>query len=221
MSNVRFWEKQNRWMRFFYLKLLDPSLCHAWLTTLNTAKQSHLQPTIVLYFLNTTVFEVASKLSLSAVNALDCGEIIHKFGTVVEKTPLYAAAVCARRQFSSFDCFVNSESSARTPITSSIQHFIHKCLKRYGRFCLRRFLLCLQLDLRRASFINLFRRVKNNCSWGSGGESPEIYVLFSHLWDFSSSNKNSDLMFHFFSMNVLFRDGNWDILTYFFPLHGK
>ena len=50
---------------------------------------------------------MASKLSISAVNALDYGEFIHKFGNVVEKTPLCAAAVCARRPFSSFDSFVS------------------------------------------------------------------------------------------------------------------
>ena len=50
---------------------------------------------------------MASKLSISAVNALDYGEFIHKFGNVVEKTPLCAAAVCARRPFSSFDTFVS------------------------------------------------------------------------------------------------------------------
>ena len=50
---------------------------------------------------------MASKLSISAVNELDYGEFIHKFGNVVEMTPLCAAAVCARRPFSSFDSFVS------------------------------------------------------------------------------------------------------------------
>ena len=50
---------------------------------------------------------MAFKLSISAVNGLDYGEFIHKFGNVVERTPLCAAAVCARRPFSSFDGFVS------------------------------------------------------------------------------------------------------------------
>ena len=50
---------------------------------------------------------MASKLSISAVNELDYGEFIHKFGNVVEMTLLCAAAVCARRPFSSFDIFVS------------------------------------------------------------------------------------------------------------------
>ena len=50
---------------------------------------------------------MASKLSISAVNALAYREFIHKLGNVVEKTPLCAAAVCTRRPFSSFDSFVS------------------------------------------------------------------------------------------------------------------
>ena len=50
---------------------------------------------------------MASKLPISAANELDYEEFIRKFGNLVEMTPLCAAAVCARRPFSSFDNFVS------------------------------------------------------------------------------------------------------------------
>lgn len=50
---------------------------------------------------------MAYKLPISAANELNYEEFIHKFGNVVEMTPLCAAAVCARRPFSSFDNFVS------------------------------------------------------------------------------------------------------------------
>ena len=55
-----------------------------------------------------TLFKMASKLSISAVNGLDYGDFIQRFGNVVENTSLCAAAVCARRPFYSFDSFVSS-----------------------------------------------------------------------------------------------------------------
>ena len=57
-----------------------------------------------------TLFKMASKLSISAVNGLDYGDFIQRFGNVVENTSLCAAAVCARRPFYSFDSFVSSMS---------------------------------------------------------------------------------------------------------------
>lgn len=51
---------------------------------------------------------MASKLSISAVNELDYRYFIRKFGNIVEETKLCAAAVCARRPFTSFDNFVEA-----------------------------------------------------------------------------------------------------------------
>lgn len=55
-----------------------------------------------------TNFNMASKLSISAVNNLHYRDFIRTFGNVIEETKLCAAAVCARRPFGSFDGFVEA-----------------------------------------------------------------------------------------------------------------